>query len=75
MEKNKKIPITCKGSKSVPLNELQNFQGNLKTLGDGDFKKLRNQILKHGFSFPVFVWGKQLLDGHQRIFVARSLVD
>lgn len=72
---NKEISVTCKGSSTVPLDRLQGFQGNLKTLGDAEFEKLKRQILKHGFSFPVFVWGDQILDGHQRVFVARALID
>ena len=72
---NKEISVTCKGSSTVPLDKLQDFQGNLKTLGDAEFEKLKRQILKYGFSFPVFVWGDHILDGHQRVFVVRSMVD
>lgn len=70
-----KIPVTCKGSKKMPLSSLLEFQGNLKTLHDAEAKKLRSSILKHGFAFPVFVWGAHILDGHQRLFVLRQLID
>jgi ParB-like chromosome segregation protein Spo0J len=59
----------------MPLEDLQYFQGNLKTLDQPQFDKLKRSILKHGFSFPVFVWNDQIIDGHQRIFVTRHLVE
>ena len=71
----KVIKITCKGSATVPLDTLQNFQGNLKTLDKSALEKLKRSLLKYGFSFPVFVWGKEILDGHQRIFAAKRLVE
>ncbi len=70
----KQIKITCKGSGRLPIDKLQTFQGNLKILEKTEFEKLKRSILKHGFSFPVFVWGNQLLDGHQRIFVLSHLI-
>ena len=71
----KKIKITCKGSKSVPLEDLAEFQGNLKTLSEKSFEKLKRAILKHGFSFPVFVWRNYIIDGHQRLSVIKVLID
>ena len=71
---NKVIKITCKGSGVIPLDQLQNFQGNLKTLDKSALEKLKRSLLKYGFSFPVFVWGKEILDGHQRIFAAKDLI-
>ena len=72
---SKAIKITCKGSNELPLEQLQYFQGNLKTLEQPQFDKLKRSILKHGFSFPVFVWNDQILDGHQRVFVTRHLIE
>ena len=72
---SKKIPVTCKGSKKLPLSDLLGFQGNLKTLHETESQKLRRSILKHGFAFPVFVWGTHILDGHQRVFVLRQMID
>lgn len=71
----KKIEITCNGNRTVSIDTLQNFQGNLKELRKPELEKLKRQILKHGFSFPVFVWGgDKILDGHQRIFTVRELI-
>jgi len=70
-----KIPITCKGSTCLPLEKLKNFQGNLKTLPESELEKLKNSIVKHGFSFPVFVWQDAILDGHQRVYALKKLLD
>ncbi|MBU0992387.1 MAG: ParB N-terminal domain-containing protein, partial [Proteobacteria bacterium] len=69
------INITCKGSKYMPLDQLKNFQGNLKTLPVSELDKLKGSIMKHGFSFPVFVWNDSILDGHQRTFAVKKLMD
>ena len=74
MKKLTEIPITCKGQKYIPIQNLQDFQGNLKELSIVQFEKLKESILKHGFSFPVFVWNNSILDGHQRIFVVNDLL-
>ena len=69
------IKITCNGSRYIEIGKLKNFQGNLKELSEKEFEKLRKSILKHGFSFPVFVWKNNILDGHQRIFVTNRLLN
>lgn len=74
MSKQKQIPITCEGSRSVAIDQLFDFQGNLKTLERSEAEKLKRSILKHGFSFPVMVWGDKILDGHQRLFCVRELL-
>ena len=72
----KKINITCKGSRSIPIDSLLDFQGNLKTLERDEAEKLKRSILKHGFSFPVMVWQdhNSILDGHQGLFCVRELI-
>ncbi len=70
------IKITCEGQKYIDISELEYFQGNLKELSDEAFNKLKNLILKYGFSFPVFVWKdhNEIVDGHQRVFVVKNLL-
>ncbi len=70
-----KIKITCESNGLMPIAELDNFQGDLKTLDDESFKKLKGSIVKYGFSFPIFVWGGNILDGHQRLKAVKSLID
>ncbi len=65
-----KIEINCTGSDTIQLNELTEFQGELKERSAGDVEKIIKSIKKHGFSFPFFVWkndGKNnVIDGHGR---------
>lgn len=70
----KEIRITCQGQKYLPIDQLKTFQGNLKELHEDEYEKLKNSILKYGFSFPVFVWQDFMLDGHQRIFTVNKLL-
>jgi len=72
----KKIEIKCGGQTTFKLSELTEFQGNLKSLSQVNYDKLKKEILKEGFTAPFFVWnGKApgsktkcnfILDGHQR---------
>ena len=65
------IEIKCSGAETSSIEELVPFQGDLKYLSDENYTKLKNQILKLGFSEPISVWrngGKKLiLNGHQRV--------
>lgn len=73
------IKISCKASKTIPLNDLIPLEGDLKSLSKEDFQKLRASIIRYGISYPFFVWpngGKAyLLDGHQRDRVLREMRD
>lgn len=71
----KNIPITCKSDQLLPISQLENFQGKLKAIDEQSFNKLKESIIKYGFSFPVFVWGKKILDGHQRLAAVKRLID
>lgn len=72
MAKKQKILVKCTGSATLPLDYLKPLQGDLKTLNDENYKKLKTAILKHGFSFPFAVWNNPedgeyyLCDGHMR---------
>lgn len=70
----KKIKITCKGQKYTPIDQLKNFQGELKKIDKNELKKLKRSIIKSGFSFPVLVWRNYILDGHQRIYATKELL-
>lgn len=70
----KTIRITCEAAGVLPLEKLSPLQGDLKTLPEENYAKLRASILKHGITFPFFVWksGKAkaekfyIIDAHQR---------
>jgi hypothetical protein len=66
-----KIVIKCKGHATLPIDQLLEFQGNLKRLTQKNREKLMASILEKGFIAPIFVWDDageyRLLDGHQRL--------
>ena len=72
---SKPIEITCEATEALPLNELKEFQGELKTRTDADYEKIFASIRKHGIAFPFFVWNKGsdnfILDGHGRFEALR----
>lgn len=56
---------------TIPIADLLPTQGELKDLTEKNYNKLKNVILRRGFSYPVYVWEDKegllhLLDGHQR---------
>lgn len=71
---NKIIKINCTGSKLLSINELIDFQKNLKKISNKNLSKLKKSIIELGFTAPIFVWGKKILDGHQRLKAIMSLI-
>jgi hypothetical protein len=71
------IKIKCKTQESISLDDLAEFQGNLKARTDEDVSLLIKSITEYGFSFPFFVWkneGKNwCMDGHGRILALKKL--
>ena len=65
------VRIACEGAGKLALDDLLPFQGELKSLAEEDFMRLRDRILANGFTSPIHVWrneGKNfILDGHQRV--------
>lgn len=76
---NPTVKINCKAAIEIALEDLTPLQGELKELTDANSKKLKQSILKHGITFPFFVWqseGKNyVIDGHQRDRVLRKMAD
>ena len=64
------IAIRCTAAVNLSLNDLTPLQGDLKALSDVNFEKLKSSILKHGITFPFFIWQNDgtnyILDGTQR---------
>lgn len=67
----KEVKITCETKHHLNLDELKVFQGKLKKLSEDSYERLKNSIIKLGFSFPVFVWKDKknnwIIDATQRI--------
>jgi site-specific DNA-methyltransferase (adenine-specific) len=66
-----RIRIECSGADSLPLDAIEEFQGNLKKRGKKEIDQIITSIQRFGFSFPFFVWRGEghnyCLDGHGRI--------
>lgn len=74
-----KIRIACKGANLVSISKLEHFQGDLKTLSEKEYKKLKKTIETSGFSFPLFVWKDKrgcykVVDGHQRLLTIQKMI-
>ena len=69
--KSKSIKVTCQGAATLPLEKLSPLQGDLKVLPEANHGLLRESILRHGITFPFFVWRAPkkkffIIDAHQR---------
>lgn len=65
-------PVTCDPEgrlQRLPREEIQFFQGDLKSLHEDQYAQLKGSIERHGFFAPVFLWEGRVLDGHQRLHV------
>jgi hypothetical protein len=73
----KTIKIACKAHAEANLDDLIEFQGDLKILPAAEYEALKAQILDNGFSFAPHVWEDKgvsyLLDGHQRCRTLKKL--
>src|SRR5262245_7639182 len=73
------IEIRCQAAVNLNLTDLTPLQGALKELSDANFEKLKRSILKHGITFPFFVWQTKgenyILDGTQRDRVLNRMAD
>src|SRR5215467_376716 len=72
------VQIRCKAAVNLDLDQLTPLQGDLKELSQTNFNKLKQSILRHGITFPFFVWQSDgtnyILDGTQRDRVLLKLV-
>lgn len=69
------VKIKCKGSNTLNIHELLEFQGNLKTLSDKNYTKLKNILLKYGFCEPITVYKNYVLNGHQRLYTLKKMIE
>jgi len=67
----KTVNIQCRGADVLPLDAIEDFQGNLKKRGKKEIDAIIKSIENYGFSFPFFVWNgdghNRCMDGHGRI--------
>lgn len=73
------VKIAYKDSIELEISSLNNLQGDLKSLSEENYKKLRKEILDTGFAFSPHVWQDPeeskwyLVDGHQRLRVLQKI--
>jgi ParB/Sulfiredoxin domain len=76
---NSTVKINCKAAIEIALEGLTPLQGELKELTDANFEKLKQSILRHGITFPFFIWQSDgenyILDGTQRDRVLKRMAD
>jgi ParB-like nuclease domain len=76
---NSTIKINCKAAIEIALEDLTPLQGELKELTDANFEKLKQSILRHGITFPFFIWQSEgenyILDGTQRDRVLKRMAE
>lgn len=81
MSEKKKIVINCDVDATLPLSYLKVLQGDLKTLTEDSYQKLKRSIIKLGFSFPFFIWEDPntaiiwIIDGTQRFTTLNRMKD
>ena len=70
MSDHNTVEIRCTAAINLNLDQLMPMQGDLKELFESNFNKLKQSILRHGITFPFFVWQNEgsnyILDGTQR---------
>jgi hypothetical protein len=61
----------------IEVDQLEPLQGELKTLSEANFNKLRKSMLDKGFKLSLHVWKNggvnYLIDGHQRVHVLQQM--
>ena len=72
------LKIACQGAAVVQLDQLKEFQGELKTLNKDAFEMLKKELVQTGFAFPFHVWrgpdgARNLIGGHQRKRVLQAM--
>jgi DNA modification methylase len=71
--------ITCKTIDFLGIDELSDFQDDIKKRSSEDIENLIASIQKHGFSFPFYVWKNAgvnfTIDGHGRMIALKRMRD
>jgi hypothetical protein len=75
--REKTIAVTCRTGDSLELEKIVLFQGEFKSRTEKDIDKIKKSILKHGISFPFFIWSNNdsnfCMDGHGRYLALTAL--
>jgi hypothetical protein len=77
MKKN--IEIKVQSCLILQPDSLHDFQGGLKSLSTVNFERLKNSLIRKGFTLAIHVWeapdGRMMIiDGHQRMRVVKEMM-
>lgn len=67
------VKIICQGAESLPIEDLTQFQDDIKKLSNENYEKLKAQIMEIGYAEPINIWEckeenkKYIGNGHQRL--------
>lgn len=81
MMTDRAIRIECKGAETRQLDELVEFQGELKSLSEANYLKFRQELITEGFAFAIHIWKDPssektyVIGGHQRIRTLKKMRD
>ena len=80
IESMQTVRIESTGAKNVTIDKLIPMQGDLKTLPEENYQRLKSEILNLGFSEPIAVWDQghntySVLNGHQRLLTLNKMRD
>ena len=81
MENNDKtIHIKCEAKSYYQLDDLNHFQGNLKSIEKDRFDKLKKSLISDGLPIGFHVWIDKkdkvwTIDGHHRVLALKALRD
>lgn len=74
----KAISIKCESATTASIHDLNDLQGNLKSLTESNFKALKQSLVKDGLPLALHSWRDEngklwTVDGHMRIKALKSL--
>ena len=74
-----RVEIKAHGATMLSVKSLRPFQGNLKSLSEKNYNKLKKEIVELGFSEPLSVWKHEdinyILNGHQRLRTIQKMIE
>lgn len=77
-KQDRKIKVSVETGQKLAYSLLSGLQGDLKETSEESLESLKKSILRHGFTFPMFVWENpedasiRIIDGHSRLLALES---
>ena len=72
---NKVINIKTENLPFKDIEELSGLQSEgFKVMDKNRLNRLQQNLIENGFISPLFIWGEYIIDGNQRLFALKSLI-